>query len=102
MPLWTVIQKTDFKKNKETALLNNVYKLFFKQGKPQLFTKNKTFFHKWPPTWSNANYFSKKRPLYEYKLFGLSFLNLRMEQFHFDYDFKLIGLYSATAIEDID
>lgn len=96
MPLWIVIQKTEFKKNK-TTLLNNVYKLFSKTGKPQSFLKNKTFFHKWQPTWSNANYFSE-RPLYEYKLFGLSFLNLHMEQFHFDYDFKLIGLYSATAM----
>ena len=63
MPVWIVTQKTNFQKSKETALLNNVCMLFFKQGKPQLFTKNKTFFHKWPPTWSNANYFSKKRLL---------------------------------------
>lgn len=37
LPLWIVIQKTNFRKNKETALLSNVYMSFFKQEKPQFF-----------------------------------------------------------------
>lgn len=100
LPLWIVIQKTNFRKNKET-LLSNVNMSFFKQGKPQLFyTKSKTFFHKWLSIWSYVNFLARKTPLY--RLFGSSLLNLHVKAHHVDYDFKLGGLYCALATEKTD
>lgn len=72
---------------------------FFKQEKPQLFyTMSRIFFHKQSSACNNANYFSKKRPLYQ--LFGSFLLNLQMKQFCVDCDFKLVGLYYSTATKN--